>query len=47
MDREKTIHRMLLGRAALSGPILDVDRLLALRPKLANGRRKKVRTKRR
>jgi len=31
VDREKMIHRMLLGRAALSGPILvDVDRRLSL-----------------
>jgi hypothetical protein len=34
VDRQKMIHRMLLGRAALSGPFLiDVDRRMALRPK--------------
>lgn len=34
VDREKMIHRMLLGRAALQGPILvDVDRRMALRAK--------------
>ncbi len=32
VDRQKMIHRMLLGRAALSGPILvDVDKRLSLR----------------
>lgn len=31
VDREKMIHRMLLGRSALEGPILiDVDRRLTL-----------------
>lgn len=34
VDRQKMIHRMLLGRAALSGPILvDVDRRMVLKPK--------------
>ena len=34
VDREKMIHRMLLGRAALGGPILvNVDRRMMLRPK--------------
>lgn len=38
VDRQKMIHRMLLGRAALTGPFLvDVDRRMTLRPK----RRKK------
>ena len=36
VDREKMIHRMLLGRKALSGPILiDVDRRMALKAKKA------------
>lgn len=34
VDREKMIHRMLLGRGALSGPFLiDVDRRAVLRSK--------------
>lgn len=42
VDREKMIHRMLLGREALRGPFLiDVDRRMALRPH----RRKKGRAK--
>lgn len=44
VDREKMIHRMLLGRAALSGPILvDVDRRMALHPaRKKSARRKKT-----
>jgi hypothetical protein len=34
VDRGKMIHRMLLGRAALGGPLLiDVDRRMTLRPR--------------
>lgn len=43
VDREKMIHRMLLGREALGGPFLiDVDRRMVLQRK----RRKKKGTKR-
>lgn len=42
VDREKMIHRMLLGRAALSGPILvDVDRRMTQRRPLKKVKRKK------
>lgn len=41
VDREKMIHRMLLGRAALQGPILvDVDRRMVLRAKRKKTRRR-------
>lgn len=44
VDREKMIHRMLLGRAALTGPFLvDVDRRMVLRKE---AKRKKVRVRR-
>lgn len=46
VDREKMIHRMLLGRAALSGPIVvDVDRRMALRPRKKKPGKKKTRKK--
>lgn len=36
VDREKMIHRMLLGREALKGPIvIDVDRRMVLKKKRA------------
>lgn len=42
VDREKMIHRMLLGRAALSGPIrVDVNRRMVL----GSGRKKAKKTK--
>lgn len=42
VDRQKMIHRMLLGRAALTGPFLiDVDRRMSLRPRR---RKRKTRT---
>jgi hypothetical protein len=45
VDREQMIHRMLLGRAALSGPFLvDVDRRMTQAPKR---RKKSARKKRR
>jgi len=44
VDREKMIHRMLLGRAALTGPILvDVDRRMALKPKKKKKKKKATR----
>ena len=44
VDREKMIHRMLLGREALKGPILiDVDRRMVLKKKRAKKRRSPVR----
>jgi len=43
VDRQKMIHRMLLGRAALTGPFLiDVDRRLVQKPKK---RKKKAKSK--
>ncbi len=43
VDRQKMIHRMLLGREALSGPfVIDVDRRLVQSPK----RRTKTRASR-
>ncbi|MGH0028421.1 MAG: ATP-dependent zinc protease [Myxococcota bacterium] len=46
VDREKMIHRMLLGRAAISGPFLvDVDRRMATRARKKKARKKKVRKK--
>jgi len=51
VDRQKMVHRMLLGREALKGPFLiDVDKRLALRPKAKarakeKARAKKVKTK--
>jgi hypothetical protein len=48
VDREKMIHRMLLGRAALTGPFLiDVDRRLALGPKKRSKKKAVKRTKKR
>lgn len=45
VDREKMIHRMLLGRAALTGPfVIDVDRRMLLSPK--RGARKKAKKRR-
>ena len=44
VDRGKMIHRMLLGREALKGPILiDVDRRMVLKKKRAKKRRSPVR----
>ena len=49
VDREKMIHRMLLGREALKGPIvIDVDRRMVLKknPKMkSNKKRSPVRKK--
>lgn len=42
VEREKMIYRMLLGRSALTGPILvDVSRRMALRPRHKKKRKKK------
>ena len=50
VDREKMIHRMLLGRAALAGPIrVDVNRRMALgsgRKKTKKAKKKKKAAKR-
>jgi hypothetical protein len=43
VDREKMIHRMLLGREALKGPIVvDVDRRMVLKKKRAKKKKKKA-----
>lgn len=43
VDRQKMIHRMLLGRAALTAPFLiDVGRRMTLRPKKAKKKEKKA-----
>lgn len=42
VDREKMIHRMLLGRSALSGPFLiDVDRRMVQSPRRKKSARRK------
>jgi hypothetical protein len=42
VDRQKMIYRMLLGRAALSGPFLiDVDRRMVLRARKKKRKKKK------
>lgn len=46
VDREKMVHRMLLGRAALSGPILiDVDRRAAVGMRKKKSKKKKKKKK--
>jgi len=46
VDREKMIHRMLLGRAALTGPFLiDVDRRLTQRRKVRRKKRARASSK--
>jgi hypothetical protein len=43
VDRERMIHRMLLGRSALSGPLLvDVDRRDALGAPRRRSKRRKI-----
>lgn len=46
VDREKMIHRMLLGREALSGPIIiDVDRRMTLDSKKKVAKKKVIKKK--